>query len=123
MSNSGIHASRAGSCRLHQHRDNHGAKSATECQKHPRPHGPLHKICNGICHQGSKGKDHCMNLYEQFILVFGAPTKLLSDQGVNFTSALVEELCSAFGIQKCRTTAYHVQCSGQVECFHQTLFK
>ena len=55
--------------------------------------------------------------------MFGAPAKLLSDQGANFTSALVEELCSAFGIQKCRTTAYHAQCNGQVECFHQTLFR
>ena len=43
-------------------------------------------------------------------------------EGVNFTSALVEELYSAFGIQKCRTTAYHAQCNGQVEHFHQTLF-
>ena len=50
------------------------------------------------------------------------PAKLLSDRGVNFTSALVE-LCSAFGIQKCRTTAYHAQCNGQVERFHQTLFR
>ena len=41
---------------------------------------------------------------------------------MNFTSALVEELCAAFGIEKCRTTAYHAQCNGQVECFHQTLF-
>ena len=47
---------------------------------------------------------------------------MLSDRGVNFTSALVEELCSAFGIQKCRTTAYHAQYNGQVEHFHQTLF-
>ena len=39
--------------------------------------------------------------YECFIAVFGAPTKLLSDRGANFTSALVEELCAAFGIQKC----------------------
>ena len=60
--------------------------------------------------------------YECFIAVFGAPAKLLSDWGANFTSALVEELCSAFGIQKCRTTAYHAQCNGQVEHFHQTLF-
>ena len=60
--------------------------------------------------------------YECFIAVFGAPAKLLSDRGVNFTSALVEELCSAFGIQKCRTTAYHAQCNGQVEHFHQMLF-
>ena len=61
--------------------------------------------------------------YEHFIAVFGAPTKLLSDRGMNFRSALVEELCSAFGIQKCRTTAYHTQCNGQVEHFHQTLFR
>ena len=51
------------------------------------------------------------------------PAKLLSDRGANFTSALVEELCSAFAIQKCRTTAYHAQCNGQVERFHQTLFR
>ena len=47
-------------------------------------------------------------LYEQFIAVFGTPTKLISEHGaVNFTSALVEGLCSAFGIQRCRTTGYH----------------
>ena len=40
-------------------------------------------------------------LYERFITEFGVPAKLLSDDGVNFTSALVEELCSVFGIQKC----------------------
>ena len=51
------------------------------------------------------------------------PAKLLSDQGANFTSALVEELCSAFDIKKWRTTAYHTQCNGQVERFHQTLFR
>ena len=48
--------------------------------------------------------------------------KLLSDRGANLTSALVEELCATLGIQKCRTTSYHTQCNGQVECFHQMLF-
>ena len=62
-------------------------------------------------------------LYERFIVVFGAPTKLLSDCGANFTSALVEELCTTFRIKKCCTTVYHVQCNGQVERFHQTLFQ
>ena len=61
--------------------------------------------------------------YECFIVVFGSPAKLLSDRGANFTSALVKELCSAFGIQKCLTTAYHAQCNGQVEHFHQMLFR
>ena len=62
-----------------------------------------------------KAKTLTRILYERFISVFGMPAKLLSDRGANFTSTLVEELCSAFGIQKCRTTAYHAQCNGQVE--------
>ena len=60
--------------------------------------------------------------YECFIAVFGVPTKLLSDRGANFMSTLVEELFAAFGIQKCQTTAYHAECNGQVEHFHQMLF-
>ena len=40
-------------------------------------------------------------LYKCFIAVFGVPAKLLSDRGANFMSALVEELCAAFSIQKC----------------------
>ena len=62
-------------------------------------------------------------LYERFIAVFGAPVKLLSNQGANFTSMLVEELCATFSIQKCWTTAYHLQCNRQVECFHQMFFR
>ena len=61
--------------------------------------------------------------YEHFIAIFRAPAKLLSDRRANFMSALVEELCSAFGIQKCWTMAYHTQCNRQVEHFHQTLFR
>ena len=72
-------------------------------------------------------KDHTARtivgiLYERFMAVFGVPTKILSNCGANVTSTLVEELCTAFGIQKCRTMAYHAQCNGQVECFHRTLF-
>ena len=62
-------------------------------------------------------------LYERFIMVFGTPTKLLSDWGANFTSVLVEELYTAFGIQRCQTTMYHPQCNRQVRHFHQMLFR
>ena len=61
--------------------------------------------------------------YKRFIVVFGTPAKLLSDQGANVTSMLVEELCTVFGIQKCQTTMYHPQYNGQFEHFHQTLFR
>ena len=40
-------------------------------------------------------------LYARFIAVFSMPAKLLSDRRANFTLALVEELCTTFGIQKC----------------------
>lgn len=69
-----------------------------------------------------KAKTVAQVLYEHFIVKFSVPAKLLSNRGANFTSVLVEELCSTFGIQRCRTTAYHPQCNGQVERFHQTLF-
>ena len=62
-------------------------------------------------------------LYKRFIMVFSASAKLLSAWGANFTSVLVEELCTMFSIQKCWTTVYHPQCNGQVEHFHQTLFR
>ena len=62
-------------------------------------------------------------LYERLITVFGMPAKLLSDWRAIFTLALVEELCSAFGIKKCQTTTYRPQCNWKVECFHQTLFR
>ena len=61
-------------------------------------------------------------LYERFNMVFGIPPKLLRNQGANLTLLLVEELCIMISIKKCQTTAYHPQCNGQVEHFHQTLF-
>ena len=36
-------------------------------------------------------------LYENYICIFGAPTGLHSDQGANFTSTVIAELCSPFG--------------------------
>ena len=46
-------------------------------------------------------------LYEGFISIFGAPKRILTDQGKAFTSEIVEQLCSQFGISQSTTTAYH----------------
>ena len=43
------------------------------------------------------------------------------DQGKAFTSEVVEQLCSQFGISQSTTTAHHPQGNGQVEWAHQTL--
>ena len=54
-------------------------------------------------------------LYERFISIFGAPKRILMDQGKAFTSEVVEQLCSQFGISQSTTTAYNPQGNAQVE--------
>ena len=53
-------------------------------------------------------------LYQWFISIFGAPKRILMDQGKAFTSEVVEQLCSQFGISQSTTTAHHTQGNGQV---------
>ena len=58
-------------------------------------------------------------LWQGYTSIFRAPSKLLSDQGANFKSNIVKELCEFMGIQKVRTSPYHAQTKGQVELVHQ----
>ena len=110
------------------HLDYTSVESTMELNKPPRVKNVLvmtdhfMRYAPAVVTKDQMAKTVAKVFHECFIAVFGVPTKLLSDRGANFTSALVEELCSAFGIQKCWTTAYHTQCNEQVEHFHQTLF-
>ena len=58
-------------------------------------------------------------LWQQYISIFGALAKLLSNQGANCESNIIKELCKLMGIQKVRASSYHAQTNGQVECAHQ----
>ena len=52
---------------------------------------------------------------------YGAPRTVLTDQGSNFLSKLVQDICNLFKIKKLYTTAYHPQTDGLVERFNRTL--
>ena len=66
-------------------------------------------------------KTTAMVLFEQFIVHYGFPARLHSDQGRHFESSVIRELCSLAGVQKSRTTPYHAMGNGMVERFKQTL--
>ena len=52
---------------------------------------------------------------------FGMPAQLHSDQGPQFESKLMAELCKLLGIKKTRTTPYHPQGDGMVERANRTI--
>ena len=51
----------------------------------------------------------------------GVPDEILTDQGPNFMSSLLQELYRLLQIKRIRTTPYHPQTDGFVERFNGTL--
>ena len=60
-------------------------------------------------------------LWDQFLLHYGWPTKILTDQGKSFENQLIKELCSLAQVQKLQTTPYRLQTNGSCEHFNYTL--
>ena len=61
------------------------------------------------------------NLLDKSIVHYWLPEKSLTDQGYNFESDLLRELCELAQIKKIRTLGYYPQTNGQCECFNTTL--
>ena len=66
-------------------------------------------------------KEVALQLYINWVAMFGTPKNIVTDQGKQFESELFHEMCNLIRSKRCRTTAYHPQSNSMVERFHRTL--
>ena len=60
-------------------------------------------------------------IVDKIISTHRVPLKILSDQGTNFESEMIHQLCDMLHIKKIRTSAHHPQTNGQCEKQNGTL--
>ena len=51
----------------------------------------------------------------------GFPEEILTDQGSNFMSEIMRRVTDLLGVKQLKTSPYHPECDGMLECFHATL--
>ena len=60
-------------------------------------------------------------LWENFLVHYGWPEKILTNQGKSFENNFMQELCELAQVKKLHTSPYHPETNGQCECFNATL--
>jgi hypothetical protein len=78
------------------------------------------KFAQVIVTKDQTAKNVAKALWDEFFLLYGFPSRILTDQGRDFESRLIHELCRVADIKKCRTTPYHPS-GNPVERFNRTL--
>ena len=81
------------------------------------------KYAQAIPTKNQTAKTTAEALFKNFIVHYGIPTTLHSDQGQQFESHIIQELCKLLNIKKSRTTPYHPMGNGTTERFNRTLLK
>lgn len=62
-----------------------------------------------------------VKMLEEFVLIYGAPERIISDRGTCFTAQKFTEVCEKHGIQHVLNSPRHPQANGQVERLNATI--
>lgn len=73
--------------------------------------------------KNQESKEVAKILFEQIFSRYGAPLKLVSDLGKQFTSNLILSLCEIFNVKKHFTSAYHPQSNSFCERNNRTILQ
>ena len=79
------------------------------------------RFCQIYATKSKSTKAAAEKLFGEFILQFGYPERIHSDQGPEFNSNLFRDLYKLTGIRPSKTTPYHPMGDGQVERFNRTI--
>jgi transposase InsO family protein len=64
----------------------------------------------------------CADIFvREWVLRYGAPEEIMTDQGAQFESEIFQETCRLLAMEKLRTTAFHPQGDGQTERANRSL--
>ena len=79
------------------------------------------RFAQAIATKHQSAKTTAEALYNNYIIHYGIPLKLHSDQGASFNGKIIHELCKLTGMKKSRTSIYHPSGNGMCERFNRTL--
>jgi len=66
-------------------------------------------------------KTTAASFFNQFVVHYGFPKRIHSDQGPNFVSKIIQELCELSGMNQSHTSPYHAMGNGLCERLNRTL--
>ena len=79
------------------------------------------KVAQAYVTRNKEEKTAAERFYNDFILKFGQPGKILHDQGKELDNNLLKHLAQFCSIKRIQTSPYHPQTNGQTERMNQTI--
>jgi len=79
------------------------------------------KLTQAVPLRSIKALDVSIAFVNEWVFKYGAPRRLLSDNGSQFISDLFQRVCSVLEVHNALTMTYHPQTNGQTERFNRSL--